>query len=138
MFTIETKVGRLVEAAMRSPVTRAEIDTADRTLREIARAHRRLVVVIADFRYARFLLQEDATHLIEVFRGHNKDIERSAILVSVASAVGVLQMERLIREANSPARRAFRDAREATGWLDEVLAAPERARLRAVLSENSP
>lgn len=138
MLTLESKVGRLVEAAMRSPVTRAEIDASDRTLREIARAHRELVVVIADFRQARFLLQEDATHLIDAFRGHNRDIERSAILVSTSSAVGVLQMERMIREANSPARRAFRDPHEATAWLDEVLTAPERARLRAVLSENSP
>lgn len=138
MMTIERKVGRLVEVMMRAPVTRAEIDASGQGLRDAARELGGLVVVLADFRQTRFLLQEDAAHFIEVFRRCNKDIERSAILVSVASAVGVLQMERLIREANSPARRAFRDPREAAAWLDEVLTDPERARLRAVLSENSP
>lgn len=137
MFTVDRRVGRLVESVMRSPVTVEEIRAVDAAMFEAARALRRPIVIIADFRQTKFLLQEDAERLVGVFRHHNESIERSAILVSASSAVGVLQMERLIREAASPVRRAFRDPEEAIAWLDEVLTPPERERLRIVLASHT-
>src|SRR5262245_21775633 len=129
MLVVERKVGRLIEALMRSPVTPEEIETSDRAMTEAAQKLRVPIVIIADFRHARFLLEEHAKLLAEVFRRHNAHVERSAILTSAESAVGVLQMERLIREAQFPARRAFRDAAEAVAWLSEILTPTESARL---------
>jgi acyl-CoA synthetase (NDP forming) len=137
MFTVERKVGRLVEAVMRSPVTLEDLNSADRAMEDATRALQGSAIVLADYTQTRFLLAEHATHLIQMFRRHNENIERSAILVSASSAVGVLQMERVIREANHPSRRAFRDAREAASWLGEVLSVAERARLRVILPSSA-
>jgi hypothetical protein len=119
---------------MRARVTLAEIEAADRAMDQAVRSIRGPCVIIADYRQARFLLEEDTPRLTQLYRSHNNHIERSAIVVSEASAVAVLQMERVIREAKYPSRRAFRDTREAAAWLDEVLGPAERTRLRVVLS----
>ena len=44
-----------------------------------------------------------------------------------------LQVERMIRDANNPARRAFRDVGVLQTWLGEVLAAAEKTRLQEFL-----
>jgi hypothetical protein len=46
-----------------------------------------------------------------------------------------LQIQRMIREANNPNRRAFRDPDALVAWLGEVLSVQERIRLAAVLRE---
>jgi hypothetical protein len=120
---------------MRGRVTAEEIAGADRAMAEAVRSFDVPCIVIGDYRRAKFLLQEDTEHLTEMFRRHNSHIERSAILVSEASAVAVLQMERVIREAKHPQRRAFRDPNEAADWLEEVLTPAESVRLRAALDE---
>lgn len=133
MFTIERKVGRLVETVMQARVTREEIEAADQGMFEAVRSIGEPCIVWADYRRARFLLEDDAARLTEIYRRFNSNIERSAILVSATSAVAVLQIERVIREAKHPSRRAFRDANEAAAWLDEALSPPERARLRVIV-----
>jgi len=134
-LTVAKKVGRLVEAYMRDRVTPEELDGADRGMGQALGELPGKGVVLADFRQAKFLVQEDSAHLLQLFRRYNSRIERSAILVSASSAVGALQMERMVREAHYASRRAFHDALEAAAWLDEVLAPPERTRLRVALSE---
>jgi hypothetical protein len=123
---------------MRGRVPLAEVEAADRAMDDAVRSLQSPCVIIADYTQARFLLEEDAVQLTQMYRRHNNHIERSAILVSASSAVAVLQMERVIREAKYAPRRAFRDAREAAAWLEEVLTPTERARLRVVLSLASP
>lgn len=136
MFTVERRVGRLVEAVMRSPVTLEDLNNADRAMEEATRSLQSSTIVLADYTQTKFLLAEHAAHLIQIYRRHNEHIERSAILVSASSAVGVLQMERVLREADNPSRRAFRDAREAAAWLGEVLNIAERGRLHAILASS--
>ena len=133
MYTIQMKVGRLVEAVMLSRVTRADIDAAGQAIADVARSIKGPCVVIGDYRATRFLLEEDAAELVQVLRRYNDRIERSAIIVSAQSAVGVLQMERMVRETRHPLRRAFRDVHEAAAWLGEVLTPGERSRLHSVL-----
>ncbi|NUQ79358.1 MAG: hypothetical protein HUU21_38095 [Polyangiaceae bacterium] len=133
MYTIQRNVGRLVEAVMQARVTREDIDAAGRAIAEVAQAMEGQGVVIGDYRATKFLLEEDVAALLQVLRRYNDRIERSAILVSERSAVGVLQMERMVRESGHPLRRAFRDVHEAAAWLSEVLTPEERARLHLVL-----
>lgn len=133
MYTIQQKVGRLVESVMKARVTRADIDAASVSMAEIARSLEGQGVVIGDYRATRFLLEEDVAQLVQVLRKYSDRIERSAIVVSEQSAVGVLQMERMVREIGHPLRRAFRDVHEAAAWLGEVLTPAERDRLHAVL-----
>lgn len=133
MYTVERHVGRLVESAMRARVTREDIESVKVTMAELARSLEGPCVVIADYRATKFLLEEDAVQFTQMLRSYNDIIERSAIVVSATSAVGVLQMERMTRETQHPSRRAFRDPHEAAAWLDEVLTPAERARLRVAL-----
>jgi hypothetical protein len=133
MYRIELNVGRLVEAVMQAKVTRVDIAAANVAIAEIARRVEGQCVVIGDYRATKFLLEDDAAQLVQTLRRFNDRIERSAILVSVSSAVGVLQMERMVRETKHPQRRAFRDPHEAAAWLGEVLTPAERERLRVVL-----
>jgi hypothetical protein len=133
MYIIQQKVGRLVEAVMQARVTRADIDAASRSIADVAESMAGKCVVIGDYRATRFLLEEDVVQLLQVLRRYNDRIERSAIVVSAQSAVGVLQMERIVRESGHPLRRAFRDVNEAAAWLGEVLTPAERARLHSVL-----
>ncbi len=49
-----------------------------------------------------------------------------------------MQIQRMIREANNPSRRAFRDPSELFEWLSEVLDAKERVRLRELLVPRGP
>ena len=62
-------------------------------------------------------------------RGDNPRIERAGILVST-SAVFSLQLERMVREAGNPRRRAFRTAGELVTWLDEIATPDEKQRLK--------
>ena len=133
MYTIERHVGRLVESVMLSRVGRADLEAADKSMAAIAASLEGSCVVIADYRATRFMLEEDATYFAQMLRRYNDRIERSAMVVSAQSAVGVLQSERVVRETKHPFRRAFRDPHEAAAWLDEALTPAERTRLRAVL-----
>jgi hypothetical protein len=53
------------------------------------------------------------------------------------NATFALQVERIIRNAASPQRRAFRTHDELRGWLREVLGAEERVRLARFLNETA-
>jgi len=135
VITIERRVGRLVEATMRTPTTLDDIDSAGRRMAEVLGGLPRRGVICADFTQAKILLAPESEALARVFRHTNEHFERSAVLVSSTSATSVLQMERVIREAENPARRAFREAIELVVWLSEILDAAERERIHAMLAE---
>ena len=52
------------------------------------------------------------------------------MLLSPTNAIFSLQLERLLREAQNPARRAFRDAQPLLKWLSEILTPEELARAK--------
>lgn len=128
-------VGRLVEVRIVSPVHEADMPgVAAQTSAVIGSIDRHFVAVV-DLRQARLFAQPVVDAFIQVLGATNPMLERSAFVIGGESAVFGLQIERAIITARNPARRAFRDPRELTTWLDEVLDAPERARLRAFLVE---
>lgn len=122
---------------MRSPVTLDEIDGAGRRMGEVLGPLARPPVIFADYTRALVLFPAETEALARIFRQYNARFERSAIIVSPTSATSVLQMERVIREAENPARRAFRDATDAATWLSEILDDEERMRLQVVLAAAS-
>jgi hypothetical protein len=120
MFTVRRVAGRLVEVIMASPVTEQEIQKADGAMAEVVKGAGR-VVICADYTRAKVLPQELSGKLVEMFKKHNAGIERSAVLCAADSATAILQMERVIREAQNPSRKFFRDRAELCTWLAEVL-----------------
>ena len=73
--------------------------------------------------------------LTAAMRANNPRIERHGILVHGGSVFG-LQVERMLREAQHPARRTFRGTATLQEWLGEALTAPERIRLAEFLADS--
>jgi uncharacterized protein (DUF305 family) len=130
MFTVERHQGRLIEVRTISPVSLAEIADADIAMGEAAASGGR-IFICADHRKLAILGTEQADQFIAMFRRHNQAIELSAIVVAPTSATAILQMERVIAEAQNPNRRAFRSTKDAANWLRPHLTSAEAARINA-------
>src|SRR6185369_8649925 len=110
------KVGRLLEARLVSPVSLEDLEEAHQRLERLFGAHPEKLVLVADYRRATVFTPEVADRLLQIFRSFNHRIERSGALVS-AGAVFSMQIERLVANANNPARRTFRDPFEMKAFL---------------------
>jgi hypothetical protein len=124
-------VGRLVEIRIASPVS---LEEAVRWGRD----HDALVDRVTG-PYVCFVDLVDATvfppDVVEAYVSTMKSegrLVRTGTLLNKSPTFG-LQIQRMIREANHPDRKAFRDPDELEVWLGEVLHDDERARLRDLL-----
>jgi hypothetical protein len=135
MFTVERHVGRLVETRPISPLAEGEMERADAAMDRCVEAAGGQVILCADYRRLTVLSVEQAARFVALFKRSNRYVLFSAILVAAHSAVSVLQMERVIREAANPARRCFRSPQEAREWLEPHLTAEEQARLARFIGE---
>jgi hypothetical protein len=133
-YDIQQRVGRLIEVKLEYL---SEVKDLVRIEEELGQAFTRAgagAVICTDFRPIEVLSPEVGTALTEVFRRDNRRIERSAMLLSPANAIFSLQLERLLREAKNPARRAFRDAQPLLKWLAEILTPDELARAKQMFA----
>ena len=131
MFTVESKVGRLLEIrgeTLRSPtdvermvkMIRADVGLRPRT---------ESVVICADYRPLTVFADDVAEAYRSMLLQFNPRVARSVILVAKNGAVAQLQLTRLVREAENADRRVVNDPAAARTWLGEVLTPQERARL---------
>jgi hypothetical protein len=132
--SIEIKVGRLLEARLVAPVSLEDLEEAHQILERLFGAHPEKLVLVADYRRATVFTPEVADRLLQIFRSFNHRIERSGALVS-AGAVFSMQIERLVANANNPARRTFRDPFEMKAFLGSALNRDEHIRLAQFLAE---
>ena len=126
LFSAECPVGRLVEARLTHLRTIEDVHAFQRTLRAAFESSEGRSVICADWRIAKIVAPDVAEALIGLLRTGNAFFERSAILLRNADATFSLQVERVVREANSPARRTFRDRDKMRAWLGAVLREDER------------
>jgi hypothetical protein len=131
VWSIDRRVGKLVEIRIWSPVTLEE------TL-PWAEAHDALVskihgpyVCLVDLTEAK-VFPQDVVHGYVSTMKNEQNLVRTGTLLSESPTFG-MQIQRMIREADNPNRRAFRDPSELFVWLSEVLDEKERERLRDVL-----
>lgn len=129
MIVVSRRVGSLAIIRMSSPVTEGEIDAFLVDVRRVVSSIRGPVVFCSDIREAQVMSDPIADKVMASMRRENPRIVRAAILLPTQSAVLALQFERIIREAGNPARRSFRDAKQAVAWLSEVLNPAERKSL---------
>ena len=61
-------------------------------------------------------------------------LRRTATLLGDSPVQG-LQVERMLRDADNPVRRAFKDPQAVLAWLDPVLGPLERVRMRSVMRQ---
>lgn len=93
------------------------------------------VVIAADWRPCKLFTPETAERAIKLFSDLNARIERSGILHRMDQPTSVLQVLRLIRETHFDRRRVFTHVEDLFAWLDPVLNANERARLREFFAQ---
>ena len=140
MWTIEQRVGRLIEIRVASPIVYADLDAFGARLIEcIARVTERVPRVLActDLSGANIFAPEVAEWFIRLMHRDNPVLERNAFLIG-QSAMFALQIERMLKQGNSHIRRAFRDPEPLIEWLGELLTPLERERVRQMLAGSSP
>jgi hypothetical protein len=94
-------------------------------------------VICADWRRGLVFSPPVSDALLELLRRGNRELTRSAILLTASDATFAPQVERLVREAGNQNRRSFRATEPMLAWLGEVLTPSERERASAFLSEDS-
>ena len=96
------------------------------------------LVIAADWRPCDIFTPAVADRAVQMLTApHMKLVARSAILHRAEAATSVMQVFRLVREAQFPHRKVFTEPSEMEAWLGEELDDAERARLRAFLVQRS-
>jgi len=135
MFSVETKVGRLLEVRLKAPFAPGEMEQLTLALgAAFVRVPGRLVGCI-DMRGSMLLSPEEGDHVAAWMRSGNAKIERSGVVIPQEAPV-YLQVARVFRETGHPGRRVFVEKTELMSWLGEVLDDHERQRMQAFLDED--
>jgi hypothetical protein len=135
MFTAEIRVGRLLEVRLASPLPLYEAQALVHAIRKLVKATRAPSLGVIDMRGVRILDPDVVDFLSELMRRDNPWLARNAFLVTDAGALKTLQIERMLKEGGSVARKAFRARQDVEAWLGEALDTAEQARLAAFLDE---
>lgn len=130
---MENNVGRLLEVRIRSLPDLAEVQRFWQRFAQIgARMQTSQIVICTDVHSILVLPPEVADAMVAGMQRDNPRLLRNGVLLG-GSAIVLLQVERLLREANSQARKSFREPDSLIRWLDEVLTQPEQQALRRFL-----
>ncbi len=132
MHSAERHVGKLVEVKLASPVTDEEVQQFVRELQSIIGHMPGKYVGVVDLLEAHVFPPAVTEVLIHLLSAASPRVERTAMLIG-ESATFALQVERVIRSANSDHRRVFRNHAELESWLGEALSTQEKVRLRQFL-----
>jgi hypothetical protein len=135
-FHVACSVGRLVEVRPEKLTTVEDVRAQSAAVGKLMRELGSEAIFCVDWRRLRVLAPDVATALSDAMRTSNTMTVRSAALIN-AHATFAMQAERIIREANNPMRRVFRDAQEMLAWLGELMTPREAERARGFLASAS-
>ncbi len=127
MMYVDCKLGRLIETRWASPIDGDDVDHFITRTAAIMRRQAGSFVVFADLEQASVLPPEWIDRVVDLLRSDNARIERNGMLLG-NSAVFSMQIERMVRQAGSPARKTFRSLDELKSWILPVLTPKEIAR----------
>jgi hypothetical protein len=129
MYTVENRVGRLVEARIASPLTHAEMEQALRRAQALVFASPGRIVSCTDITALEMIPPTAVDLLIGLFTRDAPKVERAALLLPRSKSTVAIQMEHTIRQVGVPNRMTFQDEGALQRWLGEVLTPPEQVRL---------
>jgi len=128
MYSVEHHVGRLIEVKLTSPLMPSDVqEFVKKHLAIMAQIPGKYIGVV-NLLEAYVFPANVAQSLSQMLSGAASHVERTALLIGESAVFG-LQVERVIRDANNPNRRVFRNPREMVLWLSEVLTPAEQRRL---------
>ncbi|MDB4968313.1 MAG: hypothetical protein JWN44_4002 [Myxococcales bacterium] len=133
MIEVSNPSGRLITFRVLSPVEDGNAEAAATQLRGAIGRLNGQIIVCTDLTDARTFAPATTERFVQTMKADNPRLERSAILLGPESPTLLLQLERMVRESNHPARRTFRDPAELAEWLRPVLSADEQRALEAFL-----
>ncbi len=128
MFTAENQVGRLIEVRLDGGGTLQDHQALNSKVFALLARMSQPAVFCTDMRKVDAFTDELAARLAQTYRTANLRVARTAIVARPKTRLAE-QIEKIVREAGSPARRVFLDPADAQRWLGEILDEAERARL---------
>ena len=131
MYCIESHVGRLIEVRFWSPVGEGEAIGWRRDHDAMLQSVLGSYIVFVDLSDANVFPPDMVEAYVATMRNEPR-LLRAALVLSASPTLS-LQIQRILRDAFHPHRRAFRDMREAETFLGDVVSLPERTRLREVI-----
>lgn len=135
MYHVENPAGRLVEVKLASPLSLEEVQQfVQKHLAIMQKIPGGKYVGVVNLLEAYVFPPAVAEALSKLLSGTGSHVERSAFLIGESAVFG-LQVERVIRDANNPNRRAFHHGPELVTWLSEVLNFGERRELERFVRE---
>jgi hypothetical protein len=134
MYSIENKVGRLVEITLWSPVAKEEAAPW-------AELHDRVVASVGGPYFCLVDLARATVFPPDAVEAYVATMKNEPLLIRTGTLLGRsptlhLQILRMIKEANNMQRKAFRDPNEVLAFLSEIASPAERARLTEVLERH--
>ena len=136
MYTIENRVGRLIELRVESPVTEEELMQFHDMLARACKSITGQIVMCTDLVGATVFTQPVTQRWTSIIKQDAPIVERNAVLVG-EGAVFSMQVARIIRQAGMANRKAFLSPADLVGWLAEILTTRERTRLEFFLRDGS-
>jgi hypothetical protein len=134
MYSVENHAGRLIEVKLASPLTLDEVQEFTRKHLAVMERIPGKYIGVVNLLGAHVFMPAVAEGLSKLLAAAASHVERSAYLIG-ESAIFSLQVERVIRESDSPNRRAFRNGRELVTWVSEILTPPEQTELERFIRE---
>lgn len=130
------RAGRLVQIRVRRLADLADVERLDDAVGSALRAAGPGASICADYRSTLPLSPAVAKAWVNVMRGTNGALARSAVLIDPRNTLFNLQIERIVRCTANPARRIFQDIARLGEWMAGVLEEPERAAVGTFLLES--
>jgi hypothetical protein len=124
----------LIEARLTWLGTPADVERMQQVMIDAFATAGPQAVICADWRQANVFAPDVGDALLELLRRGNRQFKRSAALLSLHEATFSLQVERLLRDAQNPARRSFRAMQPMLEWLAEVLTPMEQQQASTFLN----
>jgi hypothetical protein len=131
VWSIDRHTGKLVEIRIWSPVTLEETTPWGVAHDTLIASIEGPYVCLVDLVDATVFPSDVVDGFVKTMKNEQR-LLRTGTLLNQSPTLG-MQIHRMIREANNPNRRAFREPRELFEWLGEVLDGEERGRLRELL-----
>jgi len=133
VFYCACKVGRVVELRVEALHTAEDVEAYAKAIDRVVSASRERAIICADHRPVGIYSPAVTDALVAMFTTLNSRIERAALIASPTNATFVLQLQRIVREAENSQRRVFLDPHKMVIWLSDVLTRHEIAQVRAHL-----
>lgn len=134
MYSVECHAGRLIEVKLASPLSLEEVHEFTKKHFAVMEKIPGKYIGVVNLLDAHVFLPAVAEGLVKLLAAAASHVERSGFLIG-ESAIFSLQVERVIRESDSPHRRAFRNGSELVTWMNEILSPSEQKELERFVRE---